>query len=317
MNEFESAVREVFTFLRRRLGFDLWMVTRKEKDDWIVLHCDDHNYEIRAGQVFRWGDSFCSEMVKGSGPRIAPDSSVVNSYSAAAIGKQFKIGAYIGVPILLSDGSIFGTLCALHPDSRPASIQKDQELLDLIGLMLSKILQMELKADEESSRAERFEAQALSDALTGLYNRAGWEQLSSHQDSRNKRYGKYSAVLVVDLDDLKVVNDKYGHAAGDDLIRSAANALLHASRSEDIVARLGGDEFAIIGVNCDKSYGDVMRGRVKESLGCAGIRASIGLAMASAKCNISFALTIADQQMYEEKRLKKNSSSDKGFIVQA
>ncbi|PTT00186.1 sensor domain-containing diguanylate cyclase [Pseudomonas sp. HMWF006] len=305
MNDFENAAREVFAFLRRRLEFDLWMVTRKENDDWIVLHRDDRSYEINAGQIFRWSDSFCSEMIKGSGPRVAPDSKMVNAYSAAAVGKQFKIGAYIGVPILLSDGSLFGTLCALHPDPKPAKIQKDQELLELIGMMLSKILQMELKADEESSRAERFEAQALSDALTGLYNRAGWEQLSSCQDTRNKRYGKSSAVLVIDLDDLKVVNDQNGHAAGDDLIRSAANALLHASRSEDIVARLGGDEFAIIGVNCDKNGGEALRDRVQESLGQAGIRASMGLAMASAKYNISFALTIADQQMYEEKRLKK------------
>lgn len=305
MSDFENAVQEVFAFLRRRLEFDLWMVTRKENDDWTVLHRDDQSYEVNLGQVLRWSESFCSEMIKGNGPRVAPDSKMVNAYSAAAVGKLFKIGAYIGVPILLSDGSLFGTLCALHPDPKPTNIQRDQELLELIGMMLSKILQMELKADEESSRAERFEAQALTDALTGLYNRAGWEQLSSCQDNRNKRYGKSSAVLVIDLDDLKIVNDQNGHAAGDELIRSAANALLHASRSEDIVARLGGDEFAIIGVSCDKNGGEALRYRVQECLAHAGIRASMGLAMTSVRNNISFALAAADQQMYEEKRLKK------------
>ncbi|QAY86251.1 hypothetical protein [Pseudomonas arsenicoxydans] len=59
----------------------------------------------------------------------------------------------------------------------------------MVAKVLSKILQMELRADEEASRAERFEAQALNDALTGLYNRAGWDQLAACQDIRNRRYG--------------------------------------------------------------------------------------------------------------------------------
>ncbi|MGY3176502.1 diguanylate cyclase [Pseudomonas sp. TE12234] len=305
MSDFENAAREVLAFLRRRLGFNLWMVTRTENDDWTVLHIEDQSYGVHPGQVFNWSDSFCSQMVKGNGPRIAPNSETVAAYASAPIGKQLKIRAYIGVPLLLSDGSLFGTLCAVHPEPMPAKIEEDQELLEMIGMMLSKILQMELKADEESSRAERFEAQALRDALTGLYNRAGWEQLATSQDGRNRRYGKSSAILVIDLDDLKLVNDSKGHAAGDELIRRAANALTHASRIDDIVARLGGDEFAIIGVNCDIAGGEALRERVSQALRQAGVRASLGLAMASARNAISSALTLADRQMYEEKRLKK------------
>ncbi|WP_449105419.1 sensor domain-containing diguanylate cyclase [Pseudomonas mohnii] len=305
MSDFENAAREVLAFLRRRLGFNLWMVTRTENDDWTVLHFEDQSYGVHPGQVFNWSDSFCSQMVKGNGPRIAPNSETVAAYVSAPIGKQLKIRAYIGVPLLLSDGSLFGTLCAVHPEPMPAKIEEDQELLEMIGMMLSKILQMELKADEESSRAERFEAQALRDALTGLYNRAGWEQLATSQDGRNRRYGKSSGILVIDLDDLKLVNDSKGHAAGDELIRCAANALTHASRIDDIVSRLGGDEFAIIGVNCDIAGGEALRERVSQALRQAGVRASLGLAMASARNTISSALTLADRQMYEEKRLKK------------
>lgn len=310
MSDFESAAREALAFLRRRLGFDLWMITRTENDDWTVLHYEDQSYDVHSGQLFRWSDSFCSEMVKGNGPRIAPDSAMVAAYSSALISQQLPIRAYIGVPILLSDGTLFGTLCAIHPEPQPATIQGDQELLDMIGMMLSKILQMELKADEESSRAERFEAQALSDALTGLYNRAGWEQLAACQDGRNRRYGKSAAVVVVDLDDLKLVNDSKGHSAGDELIRCTANALTQASRADDIVARLGGDEFAIIGVNCDKAGGEALLERVSQMLHQAGVSASLGLAMASARSNIASALTLADVQMYEEKRLKKSGQLD-------
>lgn len=58
---FESASAAVLGFLRQRLGFGLWMVTRTEGDDWIVLQSEDHGYNVKAGKVFKWADSFCSE----------------------------------------------------------------------------------------------------------------------------------------------------------------------------------------------------------------------------------------------------------------
>jgi diguanylate cyclase len=306
MSDFEDTAREVLSFLRHRLGFDLWMVTRADGDDWTVLHCEDHGYQIRPGKVLIWSDSFCSHMVKGLGPRIAPNVGLVPCYAAAPISRQLTINSYIGVPLLLSDGSLFGTLCAIDPSTQPEKIREDQELIEMVAKVLSKILQMELRADEEASRAERFEAQALNDALTGLYNRAGWDQLTAGQDIRNRRYGHSSAVVIIDIDDLKLINDGEGHAAGDSALKSAADALIHASRSGDIVARLGGDEFGVIGVNCDKVGGEALRERVYQSLQLLGVSASIGLAMANASNNISSAMTLADNEMYEQKRTKKS-----------
>lgn len=63
----------VMRFLHGRLGFDLWMVTRVEGDDWIVLETEDHGYGVTPTSVFRWADSFCSQMVAGRGPRLYPD----------------------------------------------------------------------------------------------------------------------------------------------------------------------------------------------------------------------------------------------------
>ncbi|WP_350647187.1 sensor domain-containing diguanylate cyclase [Pseudomonas sp. HY13-MNA-CIBAN-0226] len=305
MSDFEDTAREVLSFLRRRLGFDLWMVTRADGDDWTVLHCEDHGYEIQPGRVLSWSDSFCSEMVNGAGPRIAPNAALVPCYAAAPISQQLAINSYIGVPLLLSDGSLFGTLCAIDPSPQPEKIREDQELIEMVGKVLSKILQMELRADEEASKAERFEAQALCDSMTGLYNRAGWDQLAECQDSRNRRYGNSAAVLIIDLDDLKLINDGEGHAAGDDTIKSAARALNQASRSDDIVARLGGDEFGIIGVNCDRAGGEALRERVCQSLQVLGVSASVGLSMANAANCISSATILADKLMYEHKRMKQ------------
>ncbi|WP_295994039.1 hypothetical protein [Rugamonas sp.] len=105
IKDFAEASRATMAFLRERCGFQLWMVTRAEGEDWIVLHADDHGYGVRAGQVYRWTDSFCSRMVRGLGPRVAPDSARVDSYAAAPIGRLVDIGAYIGIPLTRADGA--------------------------------------------------------------------------------------------------------------------------------------------------------------------------------------------------------------------
>lgn len=144
--EFESACREVLHYLRQRLDFDLFMITRTEGDDWTVLQCDDRRYGVSPGTVFRWADSFCSHMVKGDGPRIAPNSDLIPAYATAAIGRQVHIKAYIGIPLLHGDGSLFGTLCAIHPSTRPAALAAEQSLLEMLAERLSRILPQELKA---------------------------------------------------------------------------------------------------------------------------------------------------------------------------
>ena len=71
---FETAVQTVLEFLHQRIGFQLWMFTRVEEQDWIVLKACDQGYGVNSGDVFKWSDSFCSRMVKGLGPNIAPCS---------------------------------------------------------------------------------------------------------------------------------------------------------------------------------------------------------------------------------------------------
>src|SRR4051812_26487169 len=115
VHDFSSATRATIHFLRQRFDLDLWMVTRTEGNDWIVLGVEESKYDVKAGSVFQWSDSFCSRMVEGLGPRIAPQSDLIDVYKNAPIGAAVKIGAYVGVPLTKADGSLFGTLCAIDP----------------------------------------------------------------------------------------------------------------------------------------------------------------------------------------------------------
>ncbi len=300
--DFESAGRAVLAFLQRKLGFDLWMVTRTEGEDWIVLQSEDQGYGVEPGKVFRWADSFCSEMVKGNGPRIAPRSAAVPAYAAAPIGRQVEIQSYVGIPLLLENGSLFGTLCAIHPATQPDSIVEEQEMVELLGALLSTVLQTELKMNEQARKAERLEAEALTDALTLLYNRRGWDRLLATEEERCRRYGHPAAIIIVDINDLKGVNDREGHAAGDKLIKMVSLALRDAARPSDIVARLGGDEFGILSVECNRDGANALLERVRESLTSVQASASVGLAMRDPAVGLTGAWEEADQRMYVEKR---------------
>jgi diguanylate cyclase len=139
-DDFEAAAQAVLELLHSRLPFDLWMVTRVDGDDWIVLVAEDHGYRVEPGTIFVWTESFCHRMVRGDGPCVAPRSDIVLPYAAAAIGRRIKIGAYMGAPLVRADGSLFGTLCAIHPTAQPESILAEQDLLELFAALLSTLL---------------------------------------------------------------------------------------------------------------------------------------------------------------------------------
>lgn len=305
---FAEASRRVLKFLHERLGFGLWMVTRTEGNNWIVLHSEDHGYGVTPGSVFRWADSFCSEMVRGNGPRIAPDSARVPIYAAAPIGRQVPIRAYVGVPITFADGSLFGTLCAIDPSPAQESLLEEQALLDLQGELLSTILQLELRSVNEARRAERLEIESLTDAMTGLHNRRGWDVLMAGEEERCQRYGHPAAVFVIDLNHLKQVNDTYGHDAGDKLIIKAAEAMRSVARTNDVVARLGGDELALLAVECDLDGARKLAARLALAFEGQDISASIGMAMRDPVHDLGRAWKEADQRMYERKRQYRQST---------
>ena len=126
--DFNAAGEQVLKYLHNHLGFGLWMITRTEGNDWIVLQTEDHGYGIQPGHVFNWEDSYCSQMVQGKGPRIAPNSEEIKLYAEPKINNIADIKAYIGHPLINEDGSLFGTLCAIDPSPQPKKIEDASDL---------------------------------------------------------------------------------------------------------------------------------------------------------------------------------------------
>lgn len=300
--DFNAASQAVLSYLQQTLGFDLWMVTRTEGEDWIVLHSQDQGYGVKQGDVFRWTDSFCSRMVAGNGPRIAPNSVLVPSYAEAPIAAQVPIGAYVGVPLAAEDGRLFGTLCAIDPKPQPEAIAAQLPLIELLAKLLSSILHADMAAAEQARRADRLQVEAFTDALTGLYNRRGWDQLLAEEEESCANYGFPACVVVIDLDNLKVVNDSFGHEAGDTLIQRAGQVLRQETRKHDVVARIGGDEFVVLCTECALLQGQWLGNRLQQALIDNEIYASVGVAARHPSRGLKAAWAEADLAMYQQKQ---------------
>ena len=133
--------------------------------------------------------------------------------------------------------------------------------------------------------------QATTDPLTGLLNRAEFGARLDDLTSRRSRQVGSDAILFIDLDHFKPINDTFGHQAGDEVLRVMADRLTATVRAEDFVCRLGGDEFAILLADCDL---DLARATVDASVGIALSRTEI--------TNAEELVRAADQAMYEAKR---------------
>lgn len=307
---FEQASKAVLSFLQARLGLSLWMVTRTDGQNWVVLNIEDSFYQIQAGSVFKWTDSFCSRMAQGLGPRIAPDVAQCEAYLQAPIGQQIPIKAYVGVPLLDKHGLLFGTLCAIDPHTQSSSIENELPLVELCARLLMTILESDMQKAEAQRYAERAEQEALKDGLTSLYNRRAWDNLLMKEELRCSQYGYSAAVVVLDLDYLKVVNDKQGHIAGDNLLKSIAQCLQAVVTSKDIVARIGGDEFVVLLVETDDNQAKTLVDRLEQQLSSAKIEASVGYDVRHPTYGIIHAWNHADRKMYAHKMAKRRDTPD-------
>ncbi len=182
---------------------------------------------------------------------------------------------------------------------------------------------------EDITARRRYELQlqhmADHDSLTGLLNRRAYERRLEEHLQRGERYGHEGAVLVIDLDDFKEVNDTLGHSAGDELIVRVAGALAGRLRESDTLARLGGDEFAILTptggrIEAERLAGSLLQTvrRERAARGPGGrarpITASIGVAPLASAIGLSAeeALINADLAMYDAKEAGRDRSETYG-----
>jgi len=184
--------------------------------------------------------------------------------------------------------------------------------------LLARVRRQLLRLDRERELAR----QSMVDGLTGVLNRRGLENFFARELERSRLDGASVAVMLIDLNDFKPVNDLWGHAAGDTALCAVARGLQDALRANDRIGRLGGDEFAIVlpEVRSGDCSGLVQRVRrispmLIDLIPEGSVRVGLSVGIASAELGESFdaVLARADTAMYEDKRRQKRASESLGL----
>jgi len=190
-------------------------------------------------------------------------------------------------------------------------------LIALVGISLAALLAALVLVWSRSERMQELARQASEDPLTGLKNRRRFEEDLRAELARSHRYGTPGALLMLDLDYFKLVNDTLGHQAGDRAIAAIGAVLRGRARATDVVARLGGDEFAIVLPSCEPGEAEEVAGEIAAAVrerangedGVPPLTASIGVAPFGAGFRLSYesVLARADAALYEAKEAGRDT----------
>lgn len=201
-----------------------------------------------------------------------------------------------------------------QPPSARATTTADAEILRLRGEV--DALRQELRVTR--ARLAEAEARADIDPLVDALNRRGFERELARSIAYVRRYGTPAALIYVDLDEFKSVNDRFGHAAGDALLRSVAATLTVNVRASDVVARLGGDEFAVLLWNVTEAAAAAKAAALQQAIAdirCGWqsselvVEASLGTAMLRPDDAPAVTIARADAAMYRAKAGRKSSEA--------
>lgn len=251
------------------------------------------------------GFETCLHLKSRSDTRDIPVIFMTSLSETADKVKGFEVGAidYITKPIQHEE-----LLARVHTHISLRKLQIDLEL---------KNAQLEAEIAERKELQETLERLAVTDALTGVYNRRHFFDLAASEISRALRYKRPLSMIMIDIDHFKRVNDRYGHLVGDQVLASIAERVRTELRINDIMGRYGGEEFSILLPETCGSDTELVAERLRSNVagqpfltdrGTIQITISLGVTCLGedAQVSVERLLDEADQALYQAKRLGRN-----------
>jgi len=245
--------------------------------------------------------SFCTHTIGAREPMVIENASLDARFAAnpLVVSRPFIL-SYLGVPLETSDGYNVGSLCAL--DTRPRTF--DQQQIDVLKAFAAVVV-------------DEFELLSMvrKDQLTGAASRRAFVEQARRAAARFKRSGAAAAMVMFDLDHFKRINDKFGHPAGDKVLRAVGQCCAALTRADDMFGRLGGEEFAILLSETTNGEAVQMAERFRSSLSdlsiphdpAIRITASFGVASFTPGCDTAETLFAeADRCLYLAKQAGRN-----------
>ena len=251
-----------------------------------------------------------------SAERSLPIKQPARGRAKAASGAKPKTGTKTGTRSKAGAGS----RAQLTSDGQGTQAAKIRKPGIDPALSRAKATIRTLKAElaEAHARIDELQAWADTDFLLDIFNRRGFERELARALAYIRRYSGSGALIVLDVDRLKPINDTFGHAAGDAVLKGIVAVLMRNVRSSDVVGRLGGDEFGVLLWNLDEANAVAKAAALESAIDhltfvfrgrsiVAG--ASAGVAMLGADSDPAAVLEAADRAMYTRKLHRKNAQS--------
>lgn len=298
-----SIYRVVLDVARKVLDFFNCAILLVDDNTEELVIVDEHGYPAgtRGMRISLKGERGISRWVAVEGaPLYIPDVRHDDRYVPGVPEAKSELA----VPIKIRD-RVLGVL-NVESDKTDAFDQDEALLLQALASQLAVALELN-RARTELDRL------IITDPLTGVYNRRYLDRVLPTEKDRAERFERPFALLMLDLDDFKTVNDRYGHRQGDHILVAFAQALQRNVRSIDAVIRFGGDEFLVVLLETDAEGADKAARRIREKVlqaldsspsvpTDAKIGVSVGLAVRNPGENVDEKLAEADHRMYSEKR---------------
>lgn len=317
-NTLESLVRQLLEMLEMVTEMESTYLTKVDNDarlQHIVYSRNSKQLAIPEGFSVAWGDSLCKRAFD-DGCLFSND--VAHRWPDCEAARALGITTYLSTPVHLTDGSLYGTLCAASTESKALSL-RGRHVLQLFAGLIAQYIEKEYLVDQLRKANAALISHSYTDALTGLPNRRAIFDNLSTLFSLARHLQIHVIIAFIDLDNFKVINDRLGHEAGDRFLIEVGRRLANERGKDDIVGRLGGDEFLMAspggpltqpqGVNLgslQKSLNNILCGEY--SLGDSRIYypgASVGIIEINPHMtDADGALRSADEVMYQVKNSK-------------
>lgn len=223
---------------------------------------------------------------------------------------RYRTNSFVAVPVT-AGADVLGVLCVTDRLDNLAFTKEDLLTLRTLTAPVS----LALDRERAKRRAEAFAQAAVIDPVSGLFNRRYFHERLEDELHRARRHKTPLALMMIDIDDFKAVNDRFGHLAGDEVIRSVSDILRRSVRRFDLCARFGGEEFAVVMPGSGPDHSAVVAERIRQrieefrleepALVNLRVTVSIGLSV-SDELSPRELIERADRALYTAKRAGKN-----------
>jgi diguanylate cyclase (GGDEF)-like protein len=259
MDELLSVIFEEAANLARAEKASLMVMNEKSRQLMVRLVKGERgdvlrNYAIPVGQ------GLAGQVAKTGEPML-----VKNLEEDARFGRlnrpHYRTPSFLIMPLKAAGR----TLGILNVTDKTNGESFDEDDLSLLGALAAQA-SVALERSELFELSRELKKISITDALTGLLNRRYFQERATEEIDRSKRYGQPLALVMIDVDDFKFYNDRHGHPAGDDVLKTVGAVIKSTVRTVDVVARYGGEEFAILSPNTSKNKSFQTADRVRKAV---------------------------------------------------